>query len=604
MKSVFKWLGLGLLGLVALAGALFVNAWYFKPLSIEVFFNRTFLRFVLDDPELLSNLRLLESVGIKGHQSKLTDVSPAREDRLFAHTRSELETLHRYDRARLDTGTQLSYDVLDYFLTDAAEGERWRWHNYPVNQLFGVQNQLPTFLLTIHQVSDRRDAEDYVVRLNAVPLKFSQLIEGLKVREQKGVIPPRFVIEKVLAEMREFVAKPADGNDLYVQFADKLGKVGIAEDARGTLLAAAKTAIEQSVYPAYRGLIAYEESLLPKAQGNHGVWALPEGDAFYAYAVRNQTTTRLTPEDVHRTGLAEVARIETEMDAILRGQGLADGSIGARVQQLSKRPEQLYPNDDEGRAQVLRDYQAIIDEIDRGMPAAFNLRPTQGVKVERIPVFKEATSAGAYYNPPAFDGSRPGIFYANLRDLGEVAKFGMRTLAYHEAIPGHHFQIAIAQRIEGVPFFRKVLPFTAYNEGWALYAEQLAWELGYQKQPLDNLGRLQAEMFRSVRLVVDSGLHYQRWTREQAIDYMREKTGMGEKEVTAEIERYLVMPAQALAYKTGMLTILRLRQKAQAELGPSFDLKAFHDVVLGGGALPLPVLERQVDAWIAGRKPA
>lgn len=604
MKSVFKWLGLGLLGLVALAGALFVNAWYFKPLSIEVFFNRTFLRFVLDDPELLSNLRLLESVGIKGHQSKLTDVSPAREDRLFAHTRSELETLHRYDRARLDTGTQLSYDVLDYFLTDAAEGERWRWHNYPVNQLFGVQNQLPTFLLTIHQVSDRRDAEDYVARLNAVPLKFSQLIEGLKVREQKGVIPPRFVIEKVLAEMREFVAKPADGNDLYVQFADKLGKVGIAEDARGTLLAAAKTAIEQSVYPAYRGLIAYEESLLPKAQGNHGVWALPEGDAFYAYAVRNQTTTRLTPEDVHRTGLAEVARIETEMDAILRGQGLADGSIGARVQQLSKRPEQLYPNDDEGRAQVLRDYQAIIDEIDRGMPAAFNLRPTQGVKVERIPVFKEATSAGAYYNPPAFDGSRPGIFYANLRDLGEVAKFGMRTLAYHEAIPGHHFQIAIAQRIEGVPFFRKVLPFTAYNEGWALYAEQLAWELGYQKQPLDNLGRLQAEMFRSVRLVVDSGLHYQRWTREQAIDYMREKTGMGEKEVTAEIERYLVMPAQALAYKTGMLTILRLRQKAQAELGPSFDLKAFHDVVLGGGALPLPVLERQVDAWIAGRKPA
>lgn len=602
MKKFFKWLGLGLLGLVAVVAALGVNAWYFKPLSIDWLFNRTFLRIVLQDPELLSNLRLLEGFGIKGHQSKLTDISPEHETEMLAFTRSELETLHRYDRASLDEGTRLSYDVLDFFLTDAVEGERWRWHNYPVNQLFGVQNELPTFLLTIHQVNDLRDAGDYVARLNAVPLKFDQLLAGLKIREDKGIVPPRFVLEKVLVEMRAFVGKPAEQNDLYLQFAEKLGKVEAGDAERGPLLAGAKTAIEESVYPAYARLIAYCEALLPKATGNNGVWALPGGDAYYAYAVRNQTTTRMTPDEVHEIGLKEVARIETEMDAILRAQGLSEGSIGARVQQLAHDPAQLYPNDDAGREQALKDYQAIIDEVDKGLGGAFNLRPPQSVKVERIPVFKEATSPGAYYNPPAFDGSRPGIFYANLRDMGEVAKFGMRTLVYHEAIPGHHFQIAIAQNLEGVPFFRKVLPFTAYVEGWALYAERLAWELGFQKEPLSNLGRLQAEMFRSVRLVVDSGMHHKRWSREQAIDYMREKTGMGEKEVTAEIERYLVMPAQALAYKTGMLSILSLRDKAQAELGTAFDLKAFHDVVLSGGALPLPVLEQQVDAWIASRK--
>jgi uncharacterized protein (DUF885 family) len=311
----------------------------------------------------------------------------------------------------------------------------------------------------------------------------------------------------------------------------------------------------------------------------------------------------MSPEEIHALGLSEVARIEIEMDAILRGEGLAKGSIGERVRVIAERPDQLYPDTDEGRAEILRDYQSMIDTIDAGLDPYFNVRPQQSVRVERIPVFKEKTSPGAYYQGPALDGSRPGVFYANLRSVAEIPRFSMRTLAYHEGIPGHHFQVTIQQELQGVPTFRKLLPFTAYSEGWALYSEQLASEIGFQPTPLDDLGRLQAEMFRAVRLVVDSGLHYQRWTREQAIDYMVEKTGMPQTDVVAEIERYLVMPGQALAYKVGMNTILALRHEARSELGERFDIKGFHDVVLINGALPMTLLQAEVRDWIAEEKP-
>ena len=261
--------------------------------------------------------------------------------------------------------------------------------------------------------------------------------------------------------------------------------------------------------------------------------------------------------------------------------------------------DQLYPDTDAGRAAIIADFTRIIEEVDAGIGEHFNVRPKMGVKVERVPEFREKTAPGAYYNPPAFDGSRPGIFYINLRNTAEVARFGMRTLAYHEAIPGHHFQTTIQQELTGVPTFRKMLPFTAFSEGWALYTEQLAWELGFQDRPLDNLGRLQGEMMRAVRLVVDTGMHDKRWTREQAIAYMLEKTGMPETDVVAEIERYLVMPGQALAYKVGMQKILELRERAKSKLGDDFDLAAFHDLVLTGGDLPLALLEARVDAWIA-----
>ena len=604
MKRLFRWGFRTLLALLLLLILFVFHSVYFKPLHIRIFFERVFVEYAFFDPQLMSSLRMLPS-WMDWYSDELTDLSLAHEEKLNIKLLNDLATLRSYDRASLSVENKFNYDMLEYFLAVNVEGQKFQYHNYPLNQLFGLQGELPTFLATQHPVDNLKDAENYIIRLNKIPLAFAQAQEGLNKREALKIIPPQFVIEKVLLQMREFAALPARKNILYISLEEKLKKVPdneINAEQRTKILADTEAGIQKNVYPAYEKFIRYYEKLLPSANGNNGVWALPDGDAYYQWTIKQNTTTDMTADQVHQLGLSEVARIEAEMDNILRAEGLTEGSVGARVDAISKRPDQLYADNDAGRGQIIAHFQTIIDDIDKGLSASFNVRPKQGVKVERIPEFKQKTSPGAYYQGPAFDGSRPGIFYINLRSTGEVAKFGMRTLAYHEAIPGHHFQITIQQELTGVPMFRKLLPFTAYAEGWALYSERLAWEIGYQKKPLDNLGRLQAEMFRSVRLVVDTGMHSKHWTREQAIAYMREKTGMPETDVVAEIERYLVMPGQALAYKVGMNTIVRLREEAKSELGPKFDIRRFHDVVLTGGSMPMALLEQRVHHWTAEEK--
>ena len=604
MRTAFRWIfRLFLLALLAVI-LLIAHTLLFKPLKSDWFYERVFVEYGFQDPQMMSSMRMLPS-WMDWYSDDLTDQSLAQERKMQVKLKKDLATLQKYDRKGMNESDALNYDMLQYFLAIQVEGEKYAHHNYPLNQLFGIQNEFPTFMATQHPVESEADAENYLARLDKTPAMVEQVMEGLLVREREKILPPTFVVEKVLKEMRAFVAVPPAQNILYTSLAEKFDKAGesaVSAAQRKDLLARTETAIRDKVYPAYGKFIAYYDKLLPKTTGNNGVWALPDGDAFYAYAVKMHTTTAMTPEQVHQLGLSEVARIEAEMDVILRGEGLSLGSVGARVQGVSKRPDQLYPDTDAGRTEVINDFQSIINEIDNGLTPYFNVRPKMGVEVERVPQFREKTAPGAYYNPPAFDGSRPGVFYINLRNTAEVAKFGMRTLAYHEGIPGHHFQIAIQQEMKGVPIFRKVLPFTAFAEGWALYSERLAWEAGFQKQPLDNLGRLQAEMFRAVRLVVDSGMHYKHWSREQSIAYMLEKTGMSETDVVAEIERYLVMPGQALAYKVGMNKILELRERAKTALGPKFDIKAFHDVVLTGGSMPMALLEQRVDQWVAKQK--
>ncbi|WP_444885709.1 DUF885 domain-containing protein [Microbulbifer sp. PSTR4-B] len=603
IKTLAKWLGGILLLGVAAVSVVAVNAIYFKPWSIDVYFERAFFKLGSTSPEILSQLRLLEQFGIDGHNAHLDDASEAEQQRQMQMIKDELAVLQEYDRAGMDGQQAISYDVFAYFLGNMVEGERWKHHNYPLNQMFGVQNSLPEFLAEVHQIHNVKEADYYLSRLSEVDRKFSQVLDGLKIREQKNILPPRFVIDSVLEEMQEFIAVPAHENILYTSLEERLNKVeGLADGERVRILAQGEALIDAEVYPAYKNLIAYYRELQPKVFENNGVWALPDGEAFYAYQVRSHTTTNLSPEELHRVGIEEVARIEGEMNRIFSSIGQDSGSISARFSVINNDPQFLYEDSDEGRERIVADYQAMIDEINAGLGDYFDVKPAMGVEVRRVPEFKEQGAPGAYYNPPAMDGSRPGVFYANLRDVHETKKFGMRTLAYHEAVPGHHFQLAIAQELEGVPTFRKLGLFTAYAEGWALYSEQVAKEAGFQENPYDDLGRLQAEMFRAVRLVVDTGMHYKRWSREEAIEYMVEKTGMTETEVTTEIERYLVMPGQALAYKAGMLKILQLRDRAQAELGEAFDIRQFHNVVLTNGALPLAILERQVDDWIAIKK--
>jgi len=603
IKPALQWLGV-LTGLTTiLAIGLALQSWYYRPLSIGIFFERAFIQFVLEDPEAISSLGVFEQLGYKGFDGMLTDVSPAHEQKLAKMARDDLETLHAYDRASLSPSHQLSYDVLEWFLQDLVEGQRWLFHDYPVNQLFGVQSSTPDFMVQIHPIGGRRDVDNYIRRLSAFEAKFSGLLEGLRLREANGVVPPKFVIERVLAEMRAFVAMPPRENVLYTNLRDKMGHLGAIPTAdRARLLGEAEQAIRDKVYPAYGRLIDYFVALQPKVTEDYGVWKLPDGDRYYDHLIRSHTTTSLNAEEVHNIGLAEVARIEKELDAVLQSQGLPDGTIAERVTRLNGNPHLQYSNDDVGRAACLADYQRYIDQMERGLAPDFAAPPRFNIKVQRVPQFKEATAPGAYADTGSLDGSRPGVFYVNLRDMRDIWKYQMRTLAYHEAVPGHQLQGAIAQRLTDVPTFRKILPFSAYDEGWAVYAERLGWEMGFESDPLDNFGRLQSEMFRAVRLVVDTGIHRKHWTREQAIAYMREKTGMAEGEVVSEIERYFVIPGQALAYKIGMLKMLELRSRAQAQLGAAFDIRQFHAVVLGSGSLPLSILQKQVDNWVAGQQ--
>lgn len=604
--------GASFLVIFAVVAIFLVNLIWFKPFSVRLFYDKIFLELALDNPELVTQLGI--PVLYDRTKDQLGDASDEANWEQFNGIKKNLETLKSYDFDSQSPENQLNTKILSYFLESQVEGEPYFYYSYPVNQLFGVQNDLPSFMESAHRIEDKSDIEAYITRLSLVETKFDQVLEGLKIREEKGITPPTFIIDKVLNEMNGFTGRGNDAtleqqtqnvkdNILYDNLSRKIADVeGLDDATKEQYLQQSEDIIRTSVFPAYGKFIAHFEELRAKSTLDAGVWKFPDGDAFYQYQLKQNTTTDYTPQQIHEIGLSEVARIKEEMQAILTSEGYdTEGNeLGEIIQALNKEERFLFPNDDAGREMVIAEYNRILDEINANLDDAFDVRPQAGLEVMRVPAFKEEGSPGAYYNGPAMDGSRGGVFYANLRNVHESVKFGMKTLAYHEGVPGHHFQIAIQSELEGVPVFRTLGIFTAYVEGWALYSEQLAWELGfYENDPFGNLGRLQAEMFRAVRLVVDTGLHYKKWTREEAIDYMVANTGMTTSEVVTEIERYIVMPGQACAYKIGMIKILELREKAITQLGDKFDLRQFHNVVLKNGAVPLDILEELVDNYIA-----
>jgi len=590
-------------GLVLAAAIFLVPTLWFQPWFINHFYMRLFLSFALKHPMMLSQLRVLEPLGLDFHSDDLDDASVAFELEEAKWGDRQLEILRSYDREAMTENEKLSYDTLEWFLADQQEeSQRFMFHDYPLNQAAGLHRMLPDFMINVHQINKRHDAENYIVRVSKFGVFFDQVLEGLKLREKRGILPPRFVITKVLQQMRDLAGKPARESALYTHFETEVKKLdGLDAAARQALLDRLAAEIENSVYPAYSRLIDYYAYLDPIATTDDGAWKLPDGEAFYAHQLRSYTTTNLTAEEIHQIGLREVERLQEEMRAILRAEGYPTQDVGAVMQRLNKEPRFLYPDTDEGRQQILADYQAIIDDVNRKLDKVFDVRPEASVRVEPVPAFQQANAPGAYYQPPPFDRSKPGTFFVNLGNVREIPKFGMRTLAYHEAIPGHHFQIAIAQELKDVPFFRRIMPFGAYDEGWALYAERVAAEHGFEEDPYDRLGYLQSQLFRAVRLVVDTGIHHKRWTREQAIEYMLKNTGSPEGEVVTEIERYIVWPGQACAYMVGQLKILELRQKAQERLSDRFDIREFHNVILTNGALPLSILERVVDTWLESK---
>ena len=601
IKKTFKWIGILLLVVIVGGGSFAAHEWYAdKPFLFRAYLDRALVKVAFQDPETLTSLGFLESMGINGHNAHLDDVHPDRTDEFFADMKAFGDGLAQYEDADLDANQKLSKEVAQYLADLIVAAEPFRYHTYPANQTFGIQSAFPSFMDSAHQVNTLEDAEHYLSRMGELGRKHEQYLLGLRIREQNGIIPPRFVINRVLTEMRNFTDTPAEENILYTSLARKLDEAEAIDATEAqTLLDRAARAIEDNVYPAYDLFINYFSELEAKAGNDHGYWHLPDGEAAYQLALKLFTTTEYSADEIHETGLAEVARIQAEMLDILAGEGI-DPELGyaEAMEVYSSLPEFYYEDSDAGRAQILEDYQAILDEFDANIGDAFNVRPKAGMEVVRIPAFKEETAPGAYYEPPSLDGTRPGRFFANLYDIKATPKYGMRTLAAHEGIPGHHFQVAIAMELEGMPLLRKFSLFTAYVEGWALYAERVTWEQGLMPTPADNIGRLGAELFRAVRLVVDTGIHHKRWTREEAIDYMLANTGMAESDVVAEIERYIVMPGQATAYKVGMMKILELRQKAMHRLGERFDIREFHDVVLKNGAVPLDILEQIIDDYI------
>ncbi|MDX1293419.1 MAG: DUF885 domain-containing protein, partial [Hyphomonas sp.] len=491
----------------------------------------------------------------------------------------------------------------------------YRHYNYVFDQMGGVQSGIPAFLVNQHGVSSLSDAEAYIARLEGVKAYLDQNVENAEYSASLGIMPPAFAYPYVLSDAKgvitgyPFTTDVADGSDdspLMKDFRGKVSKLveaGTIDDTKaGELLDSAATALTASVAPAYENLITVMSKQAESATTDDGVWKLPDGEAYYAMRLKRMTTTDKSAAEIHQLGLDEVARIQDEMRGIMEKVGF-DGTLKEFFEFMRSDPQFYLPNTAEGREQYLTEARAQIERMKADLPSVFNTFPKADMIVKAVEPFREKSAGKAFYSRPAPDGSRPGTYYANLYRMEDMPTYQLQALAFHEGIPGHHMQIAIAQELQGIPSFRKYGGYTAFSEGWGLYSEYLPKEMGYYSDPYDDFGRLAMEIWRAARLVVDTGIHDKKWTREEAIQYLMDNTPNPEGDARKAIERYIVMPGQATAYKIGMLKILELRESAKAELGDDFDIAEFHDVVLKDGAVPLSILEENVKAWVAEKKP-
>ena len=507
------------------------------------------------------------------------------------------------DYESLNPETQLSYDLFVQRAENEVADFEFRYHEYPVNQMFGFHSMVPSFLINMHQVSSPADAEAYVSRLEGVSDYFDKLITKLKTGEERGILPPRFVFPRVIDDAQNIISgvpfeASGDSSALFQDIYQKVTQLDADEATKEDLLRRAETALKESVQPAYEKLITFLKEQEGRATADDGVWKWPDGEVYYANALERTTTTDLTADEIHQIGLDEVTRIHGEMRDIMK-QVNFEGDLPDFFEFMRTSEQFYYPNTDEGKQAYMDSAKTIIDNMRDRLDELFIIKPQADMVVKRVEDFREKSAGKAFYNRPAPDGSRPGMYYANLHDTKNMPKYEMEALAYHEGIPGHHMQIAIAQELEDVPKFRKFGGYTAYIEGWGLYCEKIPKEMGLYEDPYSDFGRLAMELWRACRLVVDTGIHDKKWTREEGIAYYQTNTSASERECVRMVERHIVMPGQATAYKIGMMKILELREKAKQQLGDQFDIRQFHDVILKQGALPLDILEKQVDNWIA-----
>ena len=574
-----------------------------QPVQSEIdkanaFFEDTFNRDVMSSPVYQTYM------GIKKDYDKWDDGSEEKALEDLQQTKDDLVALNAINRDLLDESTKVSYDLKKQDLKNSIADFKWRYHNYPVNQMFGVHSMIPAFMINQHQVSDVSDAKAYISRLNGVTTVIDQLIKDLETRANKGIIAPKFVFPHVIDSSKNIIIgapfEKGEDSTLLADFKRKVTALEIDQAQKDSLIDDAENALKSAIKPSYSKLINYLAQLEKRADDRDGAWKFPDGEAFYNNALARTTTTDLTAKEIHTIGLAEVSRIHDEMREIKDKVGFK-GDLKAFMQFMKTDKQFYYPNTAEGKQRYLDEATAMIDNMKTRLDELFIVKPKADLKVKAVEAFREKAAGKAFYQQPAPDGSRPGIYYANLYDMEAMPTYQMEALAYHEGMPGHHMQIAISQELEGVPKFRKFGGYTAYIEGWGLYSELVPKEMGLYEDPYSDFGRLAMELWRACRLVVDTGIHEMKWTRQQGIDYYVNNTPNATSDGVKMVERHVVMPSQATAYKVGMLKILELREASKAKLGDKFDIREFHDVVLKNGAVPLNVLESFVDQWVASK---
>ena len=579
-----------------------LNLFSKKPYSLDHFLAKELIVGILDSPESMTYLGLFDDYNlIFNHNQRLTISSLEDGKKKYLEDLQRLDTLRKYQVDDLSKNQQITHKIAVFDTEiDIERFERFRYHSYPFNQISGNHLNLVEFMTDTHPVRNENEAKDYIERVKMFDDSLKANLVWLEEQKKLGIFAPKFVFDHVIRQLEEMIEYGDSENPLVQVFSKKISDIGVSEEKRNELLIELRRTIDLEVRPGFELILGYMLDNYENANEYHGVWSLPEGNDFYALRLKSYTTTDYSAEEIHQIGLAEVARIENRMRDIFVELGYEiNKPIGEMMSDLNEDPEFLYADTPDRKEIVIRDYNKMVKEAEEDVRPYFNEFPKSTVEVRAVPEYSEKTAAGGYYQSPSLDGSRPGVFYANLYDIKQTPKFGMRTLTFHEAVPGHHFQIALNLENEDLTLYRRLgYRTSAFTEGWALYSEQLAVEVGMTKDLYDELGVLQSEMFRANRLVVDTGLHHKKWTREEAMDYMKKTTGMSDTEVRVEIERYIVWPAQATSYKMGMLKILELRDRAKNKMGNKFDLKEFHSLVLNQGIVPLFVLEALVDEWI------
>lgn len=550
----------------------------------------------------------LTAQGRKDKYDQIDDMTAAAEARQLSWMAESVQQLKtQFDYNKLDTEAKTSYDLWIYQYENAEESAKFRDHQYWFNQMRAAHSSLPQMLINFHKVDELTDAEAYIKRIGGTAKAIAELQQRAAASAELGVRPPRFAYEAVIVQVNHLLSgqpftKDEQAAPLWTDINKKIDALVNADkltDAQAEQLRSdAQTALTRQFQPAYLALRDFlQAELAQMSVESQGAAALPNGSAFYNLRLKQSTTTALTADEIHQIGLDEVARLTKEMNAIKDKVGF-QGDLSAFFQFIKSDPQFFYPDTDEGRQAYITDSEAYLAGIEQKLPQYFGTLPKSKLVVKRVEAFREQPGSAQHYSAGTADGSRPGVYYAHLSDMKAMPKNEMEAIAYHEGSPGHHMQISIAQELTQVPKFRTQARFTAYSEGWGLYSELLAKEMGGYQSPYSDFGRLITEMWRAVRLVVDTGMHAKGWTEQQAVDYFLEKTPVAKTAVISEVRRYLVMPGQATSYKIGMLKILEIRAKAKAQLGDKFDIRAFHDTVLNGGALPLALLEKRVQQWV------